>query len=284
MTTITQFVALAPNGERTGAAGAGALKMAYTRNGQGFPFVMVHGYTGSKLDFADQTESFEDIRTVITPDLRGHGETEQEPPYHLEQLTTDLLAFLEAADIPRCDLLGHSMGGMIAMRAAAQAPERFRSLILMDTAARSVALTNDEVASHLAEIVAEEGCQGLLPLMQMGTQSAAVERGIAYLGEAEHWRRVRLKLSQLDPQAFIDCRTALLGPIIDDAALASINCPTTILVGEQDHAFRKPAEHLLATLPNASLQVIAHAAHSPQYESHDAWRRCVRQHLEQVSL
>lgn len=284
MPDITQFVALPATTAPGSNPPTGSLKMAYAQAGSGFPFVMVHGYTGSKLDFAGQTEGFEDIRTVVTPDLRGHGATQHLPPYSLAQFTTDLLTFLDSLGIDRCDLLGHSMGGMIAMRAASQAPERFRSLILMGTSAQSVAIANDEVASHLAEIVAEEGCLGLLPLMKMGAQSKAIERGIEYLGDAEHWRRVQLKLSQLDPQAFIDCRSALLGPIIDDAALEGIHCPTTILVGEQDRPFRKPAEHLLATLPNASLKVIAHAAHSPQYENHDAWRHCVRQHLEKVSL
>lgn len=279
MPAITQFVALQPPGE-PGAR----LKVAFSRTGQGFPLLLVHGYTGSKLDFYGQTEGFEDLRTVIAPDLRGHGETDHQQPYDLAQLTYDLLGFLDALQIPRCDLLGHSMGGIVALRAAAQDPTRFRSLLLMDTTAQPLILMESKVAEQLTKLVRQEGCEALFPMMQTGAQSPAIQRGIAHLGNDEYWRRVRLKLSQLDPDAFVDLREAMLASTVDDTELVSIDCPVTIVVGEQDALFRQPAEHLLARLPNASLTVVPFAGHSPQYENHDAWRRCVRAHLEQVAL
>lgn len=259
---------------------SGALELAYHQSGAGFPLLLLHGYTGSKLDFQDQLADFDDLRTVIAPDQRGHGQSSQQGPYTLGQLTYDLLQFLDTLNIDRCDLLGHSMGGMIALRAAAAQPERFRSLILMDTSATAINLMSDEVAAELADLVRAGGCQELLPLMQMGAAKRAVQRGIDFLGKDEHWRRIRQKLSQLDPIAYIDLQSALKTQRVDDATLAAITCPTTVIVGEKDVAFRKPADHLAATIPDARLSIIRHAAHSPQYENHSEWRDAVRAHLQ----
>ena len=53
--------------------------------------------------------------------------------FHFEQLVEDLHRFLAAREVERCDLIGHSLGGMVSLRFALEHPERLRSLLLMDT-------------------------------------------------------------------------------------------------------------------------------------------------------
>ena len=77
---------------------------------------------------------------VFMIDLRGHGgstNTGDPDSYRIEELSADLAAALSALEIPACDLLGHSMGGMVALHFALTYPDRVRSLVLMDTVARS---------------------------------------------------------------------------------------------------------------------------------------------------
>jgi pimeloyl-ACP methyl ester carboxylesterase len=243
------------------------------------PFVLVHGFTGSKLDFRDQLEWFEDLARVIAADQRGHGESTNIGPYTFDGLVEDLIGFLNAIDVHRCTLLGHSVGGMVAMRAALQHPHRFSSLILMDTSASPLALfATEAIRTTVLDLVRAKGCQGLLDNMRGQPRTPAAQRGVDYLGEAEHWRRIGEKLVQMDPSAFVE----LIGAMADQnllAELAAIDCPVTIIVGEHDTAFREAATALNRTLPAARLEIIRHAAHSPQYENAPAWKAVVRRHL-----
>jgi 2-succinyl-6-hydroxy-2,4-cyclohexadiene-1-carboxylate synthase len=258
----------------------GPLFTAYHQAGNGHPLLLVHGYTGSKLDFHDQLEWFADLRRVIAYDQRGHGESSNHQPYNFDVLVQDLMGVLDTLEIERCDLLGHSLGGMVAMRAVLAAPQRFSSLILMDTAAESLPAMPDHVRERLDAQVSEQGCAALLPRMREAQPSAAQQRGIDFLGEEEHWRRIEVKLEQMDPLAF-----SQLGPLLREQPplldrVSGIECPTTVIVGEHDTAFVEPSAVLAQRLPRARLVTIPDAAHCPQYENAEAWQQAVRKHLE----
>ncbi|MGH7286868.1 MAG: alpha/beta fold hydrolase, partial [Myxococcota bacterium] len=94
------------------------IELAYEERGRGTrPLVLVHGFTGFRGDFATQLEALAGHGRVLAPDLRGHGESGRsgDPAhYTLAGLAADLLGFLDALGVERCDLLGHSMGGMLA--------------------------------------------------------------------------------------------------------------------------------------------------------------------------
>lgn len=258
----------------------GRLLTAYHETGSGRPFVLVHGYTGSKLDFHDQLDDFADLRRVIAYDNRGHGESSNQAPYDLDTLAEDLISLLDALAIDRCDLLGHSLGGMVAMRAVLSHPERFDSLILMDTSAAAIPAMPEKVRRRMYELVTERGCAALLPQMREAPPTPAQRRGVDYLGEAEHWRRITTKLEQMDPLAFTELGARMRDqtPVVD--RLGAIGCPTTVIVGEHDTAFLEPSAALAGAIPGARLVTIDGAAHSPQYENADAWREAIRRHLE----
>lgn len=261
----------------------GDLNMAYQEAGAGPAFVLVHGFTGSKLDFQDQLAWFADLRRVIACDQRGHGETSNQQPYRLDAMVDDLLGLLDVLDIERCDLLGHSLGGMVALRAVLGHPDRFRSLILMDTAPAPLALWHETARDSLVQRVMEQGSQVLLEQARRTTPTPAQQRGIDFLGADEHWRRLEVKLEQLDTLAFRDLMSELSGHASVVDALDTISCPTTVLVGEHDAPFLEPATLLADRIPGARLKTIPAADHSPQYENAEAWRQAVRTHLEDAS-
>jgi pimeloyl-ACP methyl ester carboxylesterase len=246
------------------------------------PLVLVHGYTGSTLDFQDQLPAFAQQRRVLAFDQRGHGHSSHQAIYRLDQLVIDLLGWLDALEIEHCDLLGHSMGGVVAMNALIAQPTRFRSLILMDTSAQPIKLMSESMANQLADTVIQGGCQALVALMQGGQgapPTPAVQRSIDLLGEAEHWRRIKVKLEQMDPQAFVQLGQELAEHELPANQLATIECPTTVVVGALDTPFLGPSKHLAASLPNASLQQVPNAAHSPQFENPEYWQHTIADHL-----
>lgn len=101
---------------------------------EGLPaLVCLHGVTNHGRHFMRLAERLADRFHVVALDLRGHGESPREPPWHLEQHVADVL---EAAPHERCAWLGHSFGGRVAYEAAAAAPERVERLLLLDPAIR----------------------------------------------------------------------------------------------------------------------------------------------------
>ena len=97
------------------------------------PLVCLHGVTNHGRHFASLAERLAGRFRVVALDLRGHGDSTWEPPWHLEQHVADVL---DAAPSERCAWLGHSFGGRIAYEVAAAAPDRVERLVLLDPAIR----------------------------------------------------------------------------------------------------------------------------------------------------
>ena len=114
------------------------IDLVYDEAGSGpRAFVLVHGFTGGRSDFDTQLPPLSALGLTVAYDQRGHGDstnTGDPKTYTFDQLALDLRGFADALALPRFDLLGHSMGGMVALRFTLAFPERVASLVLMDTA------------------------------------------------------------------------------------------------------------------------------------------------------
>lgn len=264
----------------------GDVLTAYHDEGQGDALLLLHGFTGSKLDFHDQLQWFTDRYRVLAPDNRGHGESSnlgRADAYSLDILVDDLAGYLDTLDVQQCHLLGHSMGGMVAMRFALRHADRLKSLILMDTAAEPLTIFPKALREQLAEEVRANGCASRIKMMRDMPMSDAQARGRDFLGEAEHWRRIELKLSQMDPEAWVALGNDMSNQkgVLSD--LESLSVPTTIIVGEHDVPFIEPSARMANMIPDARLVTIPDAAHCPQYENADAWRAAIDSHLARAA-
>ena len=260
----------------------GAILTAYHDEGRGDPLLLLHGFTGSKLDFHDQVPWFTDQFRVLAPDQRGHGESSnlgRVDAYTIDVLVEDLGGFLNAIGIGCVHLLGHSMGGMVAMRFALRYPERLASLMLMDTAAEPMTIFPPALREQLAKEVRANGCASRVNMMRELPMSDAAARGRDFLGSDEHWRRVELKLSQMDPEAWVALGDEIANQPSVLSELHAIEVPTTILVGEFDVPFVEPSARMAQAIPGARLETIPLAGHCPQYENADVWRTVVHAHL-----
>jgi len=261
-----------------------AMQTAYFDVGTGDIILFVHGFSGSKLDFRDQLEWFSNNHRAVAYDQRGHGESSNVGPYNFTTMSNDLLHFMDAIQIERCHLLGHSLGGMVAIRALLAAPERFSSAILMDTSPYAIDAFDKNTRHQINDMVMDQGCDALLPNIQSQRQTKAVRRGIDFLGETEHWRRIKVKLEQMDPKAFVDLSYEITDQDSILAQLSTCTLPTSVIVGKDDKPFKKAARDIARTMPNATLVKIRHAAHCPQYENASSWRDAINIHLAQHSL
>jgi pimeloyl-ACP methyl ester carboxylesterase len=255
------------------------------------PLVLVHGLTGFRDDFRERLPALVALGRTIAYDQRGHGEsanTGDPTSYSFDQLVADLGALLDARGVARCDLLGHSMGGMVALRFALARPERVASLILMDTAARAPDRMPRAPFAAAGAIARSDGMATLAALLRARAadepnRPTAERRLETEWGEA-YWDRRWRRFTAMDPEAFAVLTLELVDqtPLTD--RLTALRCPTTVLVGEEDAGFLRPSEEMAAAIPGAELVRIPDAAHSPQIENPAAWLAAVEQHLRRVRL
>jgi esterase len=107
--------------------------------GQGQPLVLVHGLFGSADNWGSIARHFAQHFQVISIDLRNHGRSPHSGSQTYADMADDLLELCAALGLEQIYLLGHSLGGKVAMQFAAQYPERVNKLIVVDMSPRAYA-------------------------------------------------------------------------------------------------------------------------------------------------
>jgi 3-oxoadipate enol-lactonase len=191
-------------------------------------------------------------------DHRGHGASEvPQGPYRIEELGSDVLGLLDELGLERVSFCGLSLGGMVGMWLAANAPKRIERLALCCTAAT----VNGEVyleraakvrAGGIGSVVAEVVDRWFTPAFRRATPDQ-VERAAAMLRATPD-------------EGYAGCCEALAAMDLR-AGLPAITAPTLVIAGSDDPATPPTqAEAIVATIPKARLQVVTAAAHLANIE------------------
>jgi pimeloyl-ACP methyl ester carboxylesterase len=264
------------------------VEIEYEDHGEGRPpFVLVHGFTGSRDDWLEQLPDLGKLGRTIALDLRGHGgssKTGDLASYRFETVIDDLVALQDELGLGPWDLLGHSLGGMVALRFALAHPGRVRSLLLMSTAPHGVPVTSRPLVEAGAQYGRAQGMAALAAIMRQGQGRAgppppARLRVVQQMGEDAFWTRVARKIEQMEPDSFLGLGGMLYDQEDVVGRLAELRVPTTILVGEEDTVFLEPTELMRKNIPGAVAVILRNAAHSPQVETPGPWLDAVREHL-----
>jgi esterase len=104
------------------------------------PLVLLHGLLGSGRNWQTAGAGLAEVaggREVWAPDLRNHGKSPWHGVMTYEAMVADVLAWLDARGFGAVDLMGHSMGGKVAMLLACRHPERVRRLVVVDIAPKA---------------------------------------------------------------------------------------------------------------------------------------------------
>jgi lipase len=96
--------------------------------------LVVHGVTNTGARYRRLAEDGLPGHRVLAPDLRGHGWSTWDPPWGADVHVADLVDTLDAAEIERASVVGHSFGGLLGMMLAAAVPDRVERLALLDPA------------------------------------------------------------------------------------------------------------------------------------------------------
>jgi pimeloyl-ACP methyl ester carboxylesterase len=241
------------------------LDIHYKEMGEGFPVVLIHGYTGNLRNWVLQVRSLAKRYRTISLDLRGHGRSAkptQREDYSLELFAADVYGLLNALAVPECHLVGHSMGGMVAQEFVLRHPEMVRALVLVDTAADLPQGILWKERARLLELARTEGMGAVFEEMAetppLGSQLAEAHPELIDI-----WREQFLMTS---PEGYFYCGQIIASRRSALEELAQIHLPTLIICGELDEPFLAPSQRMRQTIPGSELAIIADAGHTPTLE------------------
>src|SRR5437764_11480296 len=138
-------------------------RVSYRQAGWGPVVVLIHGITGSSVTWEEVIEPLAERYTVVAPDLLGHGESAKpRGDYSLGAYASGIRDLIAALGHSHATVVGHSLGGGIAMQMAYQFPERVERLVLVSSGG-----LGDEVAL-LLRAATLPGAEHVLPLLRRG--------------------------------------------------------------------------------------------------------------------
>lgn len=245
------------------------------------PLLLVHGFTGHRDDWIEVVPILAARRRTIAMDLRGHGDskaTSADSDYSFEQLVKDVIGLLDHLGIDRCDLLGHSVGGMVVQRVALAHPERIRSLVFMNTAPEVPAALRRDAWAKATEIAEARG-MGFLQELSEKVGREAADPILATWGE-RYWLHQRRRLRAMSPESYRGIGQALFDSESLVPRLGEIDLPSLVLVGEGDDEFLPGADLLERHLRNARRITLPDCGHHPHQENKTAWLEALESFLD----
>jgi esterase len=111
-----------------------ALQLAFESSGEGPPVVILHGLLGSSRNWRSIAKALAPRHRVLCVDLRNHGQSPWAPTMGYSEMAADVRMLIEAQQLDRPVVIGHSMGGKTAMALALEAPEAIGRLVVVDIA------------------------------------------------------------------------------------------------------------------------------------------------------
>jgi pimeloyl-ACP methyl ester carboxylesterase len=253
-------------------------KRAFVRAGSGPALLLLHGIGNSCQTWAGVIDRLAESHTVIAPDLLGHGNSDKpRGDYSIAAYANGMRDLLSVLDIEQATVVGHSLGGGIALQFAYQFPERCQRLALVGSGGLGPELSAGLRAATLpgAEVVLT-ALTGVSGPLRLGFQ--VMDR----VGHAAGWRRVRDLAEAGDALLAlkdIEARRAFLRTLrgVADARGQAVTAldrlyladaiPMLVIWGSRDPIV--PAQHaetVRAEVPSARIEVFPGAGHWPHLD------------------
>ena len=243
------------------------IDLHYREAGEGFPVVLVHGFTGNSRNWALTVPVVRERFRTVSVDLPGHGLSEKptaSDAYTGERMSDDVHGLIRYLGIEECYLVGHSMGGMVAQHLVLSYPTLVRALVLVDTAAELSSVLQERASDRerLVQTVRTRGMEAVFDeQLRLNPQRKELEANPGFL---KTWREQFLMTS---PDAYIYCAHGMANRRALLRELPCVSAPTLIVCGENDDPFIEASRQMHDAISGSELLLIAGAGHSPQIEA-----------------
>ena len=267
----------------------GGATVHYARMGTraGEPVVLLHGFSDAGLCWVRLASDLASDYDLILPDAAGHGRTTPAAAgQSLERAVSDVLGLLDALELPRVTLVGHSMGAATAAMVAGRAPERVRGAALEDPPWRDggMAPQSPGVGSH-APLRSPEWTAWIRSLQSLGPDELQAlgdrERPEWPAEERPYWIQAKAQFN-VDAAAEI----AVRDPSTWRDTVRDLRSPTLLVTGDLERgAIVSPAVADEARRLNAHVRVVhvPGAGHNIRREQYAPFKAAVSEFLKDVS-
>jgi 3-oxoadipate enol-lactonase len=251
-------------------------ELAYMEQGEGQPIVLLHGYCGSHQYWNEVIPLLSTQGRVIAVDLRGHGASSGgDGVYSMELLAEDVVALLDELKLPKVHLIGHSLGGYVALAFAEQYPQRLLSLGLV----HSTSIPDNEAAQanrlKAAESIQENGVNafvdGLIPKLFAATHRTSMPETLTWAKEIGYGTSVA---------GAIGCALGMKIRPDRTSVLESLELPVLLLAGELDEVITAE-RRFPASRDNITALTLSRVAHMGMVEEPEPFAEAIVAFLEQ---
>jgi esterase len=235
-------------------------------NSEAPPLLLLHGLFGNSHEWDTVAQRLSAHRRVIVPDQRGHGAADWAREYTAADFCADVTQLVDTLQLPRFDLVGHSMGGIVSLLYAAGHVERVERLVLVDIGPES--LSDDAARDGFLEMLRQCGHASYRSPREAAEQWCAADP-LARAAETLRWARHGLREGpggrwtwRVDTAGIGGFLTAAPNAEALWAAVEQIRFPALVLHGEASWALPRPDALALAKrLPYGSAVEVAGAGH-----------------------
>jgi len=264
-------------------ANINGVDLNYEIHGQGEAVVLLHGYTGSTQDWANQILVLVPKYKVVALDHRGHGKSaapSREEEYSVPILASDVFTLLKILNINKCCLAGHSLGGFTALQFALEQPDMLAALVLVDTASGRFATVPNyaQLRQKLDELARTQGMAAAFEY-DAANNPQRIERFQRHPELREIWRQKVLATS-VDGYIYMSRAIGKWPPVT--SRLAEIKAPTLIYWGDEDSPFTEAVQILKRGIADSELVTVKGVGHSPHEEAPDVFNEALLKFLNRI--
>ena len=230
----------------------------------GQPVVLIHGYTDSARDWLPLLPYLDAGQRLILVDLRGHGGSgKPECCYTRVDFAYDIKLLLDALGVARADIVGHSLGSIIAQTFAEYWPQRTRRLVLISSTGGQAPGTRPRKPKYDYAAQIRQLKEPLDPDSQFMLQWWWSPTPV----DPEFLRRERRDAAAIPLRVWLAVLDQGLADDDLQRTLPRIGAPTLLIWGSRDPIMEEPArQSLRAALPHAQVKIFAGLGHNPIWE------------------
>lgn len=251
------------------------VRLAFDDVGSGETVVLLHGYPFNRSLWNEQIEALKETHRVISPDLRGLGESPLTETATMEEMARDVAALLDSLEIESAIIGGLSMGGYVTLAFTRLFPNRVKGLILADTRPQSDNEEGKQNREKQAQKALSEGMSAIADEMlpKLLSSTAIAENPLVV-------SRVREMVETTNPQGAANAQRGMALRADHTAMLSSIDIPTLIIVGSEDALTpQSDSQNMHEAIKNSSLTIIEGAGHCSNLEKPEVFNNAIKKFL-----
>ncbi|MBV4358161.1 alpha/beta fold hydrolase [Pinibacter aurantiacus] len=253
-------------------------KLVYAVSGSGAPVVLLHGFAEDHEVWENQVATLQNNYTVIVPDLPGSGASDRLDETSMESMADAVKSILENEKIDQAVVIGHSMGGYVALAFGEKYPQFLKGLGLFHSTAFPDTEEKKETRRKGIEFIKKNGAYLFIKQTtpNLFTENYKLKNSDKVVTFIEH-------LKEFEPESLIAYYYAMIARPDRTLVLKNFSKPVLLIIGKNDVAVPYKDSLALSHLSSTTyVTILEHSAHMGMMEETDKSNEALESYLQEV--